>query len=82
VYFPDLTPYEYGRTEPQANVLNVGWLSSSHPFPRGVPDNGFVPALQRLDNPSSSRWTREKLGWRPVEPALLPDLDRPRYFEN
>jgi hypothetical protein len=35
-----------------------------------------------LDNPSSSAWTKEKLGWRLVEPALLPDLDRPGYFST
>jgi hypothetical protein len=35
-----------------------------------------------LDNPSSSTFTRERLGWRRVEPTLLPDLDWPRYFES
>lgn len=48
MYFPDLTPYEYGRTEPQAEVLNVGWLSASHPFPTGPIDDRLVAALQRL----------------------------------
>jgi len=48
VYFPDLTSYEYGRTEPQANVLNVGWLSAAHPFSNGVPDHRLISALQRL----------------------------------
>lgn len=37
MYFPDLSPYEYGRAEPQADVLNIGWLSVAHPFPTGVP---------------------------------------------
>ena len=48
MYFPDLTPYEYGRTEPQANVLNVGWLSSSHSYLRGDSGEKFVAALERL----------------------------------
>jgi hypothetical protein len=48
MYFPDLTPYAYGRTEPQANVLNVGWLSAAQPFPVGIPDERLVRALRRL----------------------------------
>jgi hypothetical protein len=48
MYFPDLTPYQYGRTEPQPNVLNVGWLSAAQSFRRGDPDESFVNALQRL----------------------------------
>jgi hypothetical protein len=38
MYFPDLTPYQHGRTEPQANVLNVGWLSAAESFRRGDPE--------------------------------------------
>jgi hypothetical protein len=48
MYFPDLTPYAYGRTEPQANVLNVGWLSADQTFPVGIPDQRLVDALRRL----------------------------------
>jgi hypothetical protein len=48
MYFPDLTPYEYGATEPQANVLNVGWLSEAHTFSRGARDERLIAALQRL----------------------------------
>ena len=43
---------------------------------------GWFAHFAALDNPSSSTFTQERLGWRPVEPALLPDLDRPRYFEG
>jgi nucleoside-diphosphate-sugar epimerase len=35
-----------------------------------------------LDNPASSDRTRELLGWCPSQPALISDLDRPRYFET
>jgi nucleoside-diphosphate-sugar epimerase len=43
---------------------------------------GWFAHFAALDNPSSSTFTRERLGWRPVEPALLPDLDQLRYFEG
>jgi putative CocE/NonD family hydrolase len=42
------------------------------------------PAVHRLDavdNPTSSRFTEERLGWRPTQPGLIPDLDHARYFE-
>jgi hypothetical protein len=48
MYFPDLTPYEYGRTEPQPNVLNVGWLSASQEFAVSIPNERLVHALGRL----------------------------------
>jgi nucleoside-diphosphate-sugar epimerase len=35
-----------------------------------------------LDNPSSSQRTRELLGWRPNQPGLISDIDRPSYFQN
>jgi hypothetical protein len=48
MYFPDITPYEYGRTEPRANLLNVGWLSAGRAFSSGAPDDRLIPAIQRL----------------------------------
>jgi nucleoside-diphosphate-sugar epimerase len=42
---------------------------------------GWFAHFAALDNPTSSERTREQLGWRPKEPGLIPDLDRPRYFE-
>ena len=33
-----------------------------------------------IDNPTSSAWTRETLGWSPTGPGLIADLDRPAYF--
>jgi hypothetical protein len=37
----------------------------------------FVP----VDDPTSSRLTQERLGWRPTQPELIPDIDRPIYFK-
>ena len=35
-----------------------------------------------LDNPASSAQTREQLGWQPIHPGLIADIDRPAYFSN
>ena len=43
---------------------------------------GWFAHFAALDNPSSSQKTRELLGWQPMQPGLISDLDRPRYFEN
>lgn len=37
---------------------------------------GFLSAFIGLDNPTSSRITRDLLGWTPTEAGLLADLDR------
>ncbi|AEW97922.1 MULTISPECIES: SDR family oxidoreductase [Streptomycetaceae] len=41
---------------------------------------GFLGALVTLDNPVSTARTREVLGWQPVHPGLLADLDEGHYF--
>jgi nucleoside-diphosphate-sugar epimerase len=43
---------------------------------------GWFAHFAALDNPASSRQTRELLGWQPKQPGLVVDLDRPRYFED
>ncbi|WP_330746761.1 SDR family oxidoreductase [Chryseobacterium sp. CP-77] len=35
-----------------------------------------------LDNPTSSEWTRNALGWNPVHPTLLEDLKGSYYFSE
>ena len=41
---------------------------------------GWFAHFAALDNPASSRRTRELLGWRPKQRGLIADLDGPRYF--
>ena len=43
---------------------------------------GWFAHFAAIDNPSSSRRTRELLGWQPKQPGLIPDLDRPQYFQR
>jgi nucleoside-diphosphate-sugar epimerase len=33
-----------------------------------------------MDCPASSAQTRKQLGWRPMQPGLIADLDRREYF--
>lgn len=43
---------------------------------------GFLGPILAMDAPSSSALTRELVGWRPVEPGLLADLDSDHYFAS
>jgi nucleoside-diphosphate-sugar epimerase len=42
---------------------------------------GWFAHFAAIDNPTSSKRTRELLGWQPKQPGLIADLDRPSYFE-
>jgi hypothetical protein len=42
---------------------------------------GWLAAFLPVDNPTSSRLTQERLQWRPNQPGLIADLDRPGYFK-
>lgn len=43
---------------------------------------GFVSAAVQLDNPTSNALTQKQLGWHPVQPALIPDLEKGHYFSE
>jgi hypothetical protein len=47
MYYPDLTPYCYGSEEHyiDPDVLNIGWLDVSHPFPKKKAPESFLDAL-------------------------------------
>lgn len=34
-----------------------------------------------IDVPASSKQTQQNLGWRPTQPGLIADLERPTYFK-
>jgi nucleoside-diphosphate-sugar epimerase len=42
---------------------------------------GFLGAFFALDCPASSALTQRRLGWHPVQPGLIEDLDNAHYFE-
>ena len=41
---------------------------------------GFLGMFGAADNPASSALTRQLLGWEPVHPGLIADLDKGHYF--
>jgi nucleoside-diphosphate-sugar epimerase len=43
-------------------------------------DFGFLGHILAVDQPASAALTRELLGWRPVQPGLIEDLDKGHYF--
>lgn len=42
---------------------------------------GWLGMFAGIDGPASSRLTRERLGWRPVGPGLIADLERAHNLE-
>jgi nucleoside-diphosphate-sugar epimerase len=43
---------------------------------------GWLGAFFTWDVPASSALSQQRLGWHPVEPGLLADLDQDHYFTN
>ena len=52
----------------------------SVPVDEGFNHFGFLGMFVALDNPTSSEATQELLGWKPLEPGLVEDLDLGHYF--
>jgi nucleoside-diphosphate-sugar epimerase len=43
---------------------------------------GWFARFAAMDAPTSSARTRSALGWKPEQPGLIADLDRPDYFSS
>lgn len=43
-------------------------------------DFGFLGAVFAVDQPASSVLTRELLGWQPIQPGLIEDINKGHYF--
>jgi len=60
--------------------LNVPVVSKSH---EAAADHfGWIARFFGIDSPASSALTQERLGWRPVQPGLIADLNAEHYFEH
>jgi nucleoside-diphosphate-sugar epimerase len=43
---------------------------------------GWLAAFYALDAPASNALTCERLGWNPVRPGLIEDLEQGHYFQQ
>ncbi|MEV4350124.1 SDR family oxidoreductase [Actinoplanes sp. NPDC049596] len=50
------------------------------PKPRPAEEFGFLGMVLSFDQPASSAITRDLLGWRPIHPGLIEDLEQGHYF--
>ncbi len=60
--------------------LNVPIISKSHE--EAADHFGWIARFFGMDGPASSALTQEQLGWRPVQPGLIADLNAAHYFER
>ena len=60
--------------------LNVPIVSKS---PEEAADHfGWIARFFGIDGPASSAQTQQRLGWKPVQPGLIADLNEEHYFEH
>jgi nucleoside-diphosphate-sugar epimerase len=60
--------------------LNVPVVSKSRE--EAADHFGWMALFFGIDAPASSAKTQERLGWRPVQPGLIADLNAQHYFEH
>jgi nucleoside-diphosphate-sugar epimerase len=60
--------------------LNVRVVSKSRE--EAADHFGWIAHFFGVDAPASSAQTQERLGWRPVQPGLIADLNAEHYFEH
>jgi hypothetical protein len=58
--------------------LNVPVVSKSRE--KAADHFGWIAHFFGMDGAASSTQTQKELGWRPQQPGLIADLDRPSYF--
>jgi nucleoside-diphosphate-sugar epimerase len=60
--------------------LNLPVVGKSHE--EAAAHFGWIAMFFAMDGPASSSQTQERLGWRPVQPGLIADLNAEHYFEH
>jgi nucleoside-diphosphate-sugar epimerase len=60
--------------------LNVPVVSKSRE--EAADHFGWIALFFGIDGPASSALTQQRLGWRPVQPGLIADLNAEDYFEH
>jgi nucleoside-diphosphate-sugar epimerase len=59
--------------------LNVPVVSKSRE--EAADHFGWIAPFFGMNGPASSAQTQERMGWRPVQPGIVADLDAEHYFE-
>jgi len=60
--------------------LNAPVVSTS---PEAAADHfGWIARFFAINGPASSTLTQQRLGWRPVQPGIIADLNAEHYFEH
>jgi nucleoside-diphosphate-sugar epimerase len=60
--------------------LNLPVVSKSH---EAAADHfGWIAHFFGIDSPASSALTQERLGWRPIRPGIIADLNAEHYFQH
>jgi nucleoside-diphosphate-sugar epimerase len=60
--------------------LNLPVVGKSH---EAAADHfGWIARFFSIDSPALSAQTQQRLGWRPVQPGLISDLNAEHYFER
>ena len=65
----------------QAVGVRLNVPVASMPLAEAAKQFSFLSPFIPVDNPTSSQLTQERLGWCPVKPGLLADLDPAGYFK-
>jgi nucleoside-diphosphate-sugar epimerase len=60
--------------------LNVPVVSK--PSEEAADHFGWIARFFGIDGPASSAQTQQRLGWKPVHPGLMADLNKEHYFEH
>src|ERR1700682_2304469 len=68
-----------GVAEVIGRHLNVRVVSKSRE--EAADHFGWIALFFGMDGPASSAQTQERLGWQPVQPGLIADLNAEHYFE-
>jgi nucleoside-diphosphate-sugar epimerase len=66
--------------EANGRGLNVPVVSKSSE--EAADHFGWIARFFGIDGPASSAQTQQRLGWKPVQPGLIADLNEEHYFEH
>lgn len=69
------------RTVAEVIGRHLGLPAVSIPGEEAGAHFSWLSGMIGLDAPASSALTRELLGWQPVQPGLIDDLDKGHYFQ-